>query len=166
MKAGSLEEVYIYHMNDLYKYLVQLSGHPQTAEDLLHDTFLKAYENLESYGGEKVRPWLFRVAYNTYIDWYRKDKKSIKTDPQVLNNINPNLVASPEQDYLAKENLLLWSRVLHSLPDNSRQIIILRDYYDFTYQEIADILNISLAAVKVRLLRARQKLREVMTYEL
>lgn len=166
MKAGSLEEVYKYHMNDLYKYLIQLSGHPQTAEDLLHDTFLKAYENLESYGGEKVRPWLFRVAYNTYIDWYRKDKHLIKTDPQVLNNINTNTVASPEQDYLFKEKMLLWSRVVHSLPDKSRQIIILRDYYDFTYQEIADILNLSLSAVKVRLLRARQKVREVMADEL
>ncbi len=166
MKAGSLEEVYKFHMNDLYKYLVQLSGHPQTAEDLLHDTFLKAYENLESYRGEKVRPWLFRVAYNTYIDWYRKDKRLIKTDPQVLNKINPHIVPSPEQDYMIKEDWLQWSRILHSLTDNDRQIIILRDYYEFTYQEIADILNLSLAAVKVRLLRARQKIREVMAGEL
>lgn len=166
MKSGSLEEVYKYHMNDMYNYLVQLSGHPQTAEDLLHDTFLKAYECLESYRGERVRPWIFRVAYNTYIDWYRKDKRLINTDPQLLDNLNRGTVASPEQDYIFKETVLHWSQELHSLPDKSRQIIILRDYYDFTYQEIADILNLSLSTVKVRLLRARQKVREVMQNEL
>jgi len=49
----TLEDIYRSNMNDLYKYLLHLSGHPQTAEDLLQETFIKAYEHLESYGGER-----------------------------------------------------------------------------------------------------------------
>lgn len=166
MKTGSLEKVYRAHMNALYNYLIQLCGHPQTAEDLLQDTFLKAYENLESYTGERVRPWLFRVAYNTYIDWYRKDKKLIKTDPRILDNLVTGKAASPEQDYLIRDDLRQWLRVVGLLPDTSRQIVILRDYYDLSYQEIADILGLSLSTVKIRLLRARRKVREVIEDEL
>ena len=73
MRVDSLEALYKYYMNDIYQYLLRLSGHPQTAEDLLHDTFVKAYEYLESYQGETVRPWLFRVAHNIYVDWYRRE---------------------------------------------------------------------------------------------
>ena len=55
---NSLENIYKQHMNNIYIYLLQLSGHRQTAEDLVQDVFLKAYHHLETYKGESVRPWL------------------------------------------------------------------------------------------------------------
>ena len=166
MKGTSIEDIYKYHMKDLYNYLLQLSRHPQTAEDLVQDTFIKAYDHLESYQGERVRPWLFRVAYNTYIDHYRREKRQIQADPQLMDAINTNIVAGPEEEILFQERLGLWFKAVNTLPEKNRQIILLRDYYDFSYQEVADILNLSLTNVKVTLFRARQKIKEVMDNEL
>lgn len=166
MKGDSLEAVYKYYMNDIYHYLLRLSGHSQTAEDLLHDTFVRAYEHLESYQGEKVRPWLFKAAYNTYVDWYRRDKRQIQTDPNLLAELNQTVDPGPEAAFLQSEIINYWVKATRILPEKSRQILLLRDYYEFSYQEIADILNASLSSVKVTLYRARQTIREVMKDEL
>lgn len=166
MKGDSLEAVYKCYMNDIYRYLLSLAGHPQTAEDLLQDTFVKAYEHLEGYQGEKVRPWLFKAAYHAYVDWYRREKRQIATDPGLFAEINQVTDPGPEEAYLYKEKINHWLKVTEALPEKSRQILILRDYYEFSYQEIANILNISLANVKVSLYRARQTIREVMKDEL
>lgn len=166
MKRYSLEEVYKTHMKDLYKYLLSLCRHPQTAEDLVQITFIKAYEHLELYNGEKVRPWLFRVAYNSYIDWYRKEKRLVQTDPQLMAACNKQVTPSPESDYIVKEKITTWLQAVQQLPEKSKQVILLRDYYDFTYQDIAQILELSLTNVKVTLFRARQKIKEVMLNEM
>ncbi len=161
MKTNSLEDVYQSHMNALYSYLLRMCGHPQTAEDLVQDTFIKAYDHLEGYRGENVRPWLFRIAYNTYIDWYRREKRQILTDPQLLAELNWDQSPGPEEDYLLRERVEKWLQAVNALPEKSRQVILLRDYYDFTYEDIAHILKLSRSNVKVTLLRARRKIREV-----
>jgi RNA polymerase sigma-70 factor (ECF subfamily) len=166
MKTDSIEIVYQLYINDLYKYLLQLSGSPQTAEDLVQDTFVKAYEKLESYKGERVRAWLFRVAYNTYVDWYRKEKRQVQTDPDLLESMNSQIETSPEEHYLLQLTLANWFKVMNSLPEKSRQVVLFRDYYDLTYQEIADILDLNLTNIKVTLYRARKKIKEVMKNEL
>jgi len=166
MKGDSLDDVLKYHMNDIYHYLLKLSGHPQTAEDLLQDTFVKAFEHLESYHGEKVRPWLFKVAHNIYVDWYRREKRQIPTDPDLLAGLARAAGPEPEAEFWQREKIESWLAAMRLLSDKSRQILILRDYHGFSYQEIADILNLSLANVKVTLYRARITIREVMKDEL
>lgn len=166
MKANSLEAVYQSHMNAVYSYLLRICGHPQTAEDLVQDTFVKAYDHLEGYGGENVRPWLFRIAYNTYIDWYRREKRQVQTDPQLLAELNRDAGPGPEEGYLLRERLEQWLQAVKKLPEQSRQVILLRDYYDFTYEDIAHILKLSLSNVKVTLFRARRKIREAKDDEL
>lgn len=166
MKGDSLEAVYRHHMNEIYHYLLRLSGHPQTAEDLLQDTFLRAYEYLDSYQGQKIRPWLFKVAHNIYVDWYRREKRQIQTDPGLMAQIYPLTDLGPESELLYKESFNLWMAAIRILPEKGRQVLLLRDYYEFSYQEIAEILNVSLVNVKVTLYRARQSVREVMKDEL
>lgn len=166
MQLKSLEDVFLLHGTDLYRYLLQLSGHSPTAEDLVQDTFLKAYEHLENYQGEKVRAWLFRVAFNSYIDWYRREKIHIPTDPGLMENLIRDTQISPEKSCLTREIRDRWFEEVRRLPELSRQVLLLRDYCDFTYQDIAIILDLSLTRVKVTLYRARKKIREVMENEL
>ena len=163
---NSLENIYKQHINDLYRYLFQLSGNPEIAEDLVQDTFLKAYDHLESYKGENIRPWLYRVAHNSYIDWYRKEKRNIPTDPKLISTINCGSNPSLEEWYLAKEKLTDWFIAVRELPERQRHIILLRDYHELSYQEIANILDMTLANVKVLLYRSRQRIKEVMKDEL
>ncbi len=162
----NLEAVYQSHMKALYSYLLRICKHPHTAEDLMQDTFMKAYDHLESYRGENVRAWLFRIAYNTFIDWYRREKRLIQTDPQQMAALNPGTERGPEETFLLREEVKQWFRLLDTLPEKSRQVILLRDYYDFTYQDIAHILNMSLTNVKVTLFRARAKIKEAQGDEL
>ena len=165
-RMSSLENIYKQHMNDIYVYLLQLSSHRQTAEDLVQDVFLKAYYHLEFYKGESVRPWLFKMAYHTYIDWYRKEKRAVQTDPQLMSTMVSQRTLNPEDRYLVKEKLRNWLAVTMSLPEKQHQVILLRDFYEFTYDEISQILNLSLANVKVLLFRARQTVNEVIKNEL
>lgn len=162
----NLENIFKQHINDIYIYLLQLSGHRQTAEDLVLDVFLKSYDHLESCKGESVRSWLFKIAYHSYIDWYRKEKKAIQTDPQLMSIRISQRTASPEDRYLVKEKLRNWLTVVTSLPERQCQVILLRDFYEFSYDEIGQILNINLSNVKVLLFRARQFVKEVMKNEL
>lgn len=162
----SLESIYKNYMNDLYLYLFQLSGNSQTAEDLVQDVFLKAYEHLDSFRGDSIRPWLFRAAYNSYIDRYRKEKRSTLTEPRIINTLNRGQESSPEAKYLIKEKLKLWLETVNSLPEKQRQVILLRDNHELTYQEISQVLSLSISNVKVLLYRARQTVKEVIKDEL
>ncbi len=166
MKGDSLEALYRAYMNDIYHYLLKLCHHPQTAEDLVQETFVRAYDGLESYSGERVRPWLFRTAHNAYIDWYRRESRQIQTDPHLLAQASQTADNGPEAEYLQREQIRSWLAATSNLGETSRQALILRNYYGFSYQEIADILGLSLANVKVTLYRARKVINEVMKDEL
>lgn len=161
MKVNSLESVYKLYMNDIYRYLLRLSGHPQTAEDLVQDTFIKAYDHLESYQGEEVRSWLFRIAINAYIDWYRKEKRHVQIDPGLIEKLNRSLEPGPEEKILQREKIDTCLYAVNCLPEKQKQAILLRDYHNLSYQEIAQILELSLTNVKVSIFRARQKVKEV-----
>lgn len=67
--------MYRLHVNDIYRYLRKLTGDAGWAEDLTQETFFRAFQHLDTYRGEKVRPWLFKVAYHAFIDWHRKQKR-------------------------------------------------------------------------------------------
>lgn len=166
MKGDSLEALYKAYMNDIYHYLLNLCHNPQTAEDLVQETFVRAYDGLESYSGERVRPWLFKTAHNAYIDWYRREKRQIQTDPHLLAQLSRTALPGPEAAYLQREQIQCWLAATDKLGEKSRQAMILRDYYGFTYQEIAEILGLSLANVKVTLYRARKVINEVIKDEL
>ncbi len=161
MEYKNAEDIYRRYMNELYHYLLQLSGHPQTAEDLVQDTFIKAYTYLDSYDEITIRSWLFKVARNAYIDWYRREKKQVPTDPLDLSAANTGTSISPESHYLILEDINRWLHAVYALPKPYKEVILLRDYYSFSYEEISSVLQISNANVKVRLFRARQKINEV-----
>ena len=70
----SLEDIYSNHMHDLFRYLLSLTGDSHFAEDLMQETFYRMLVHIDYYKGEEIRPWLFTIAYNAFIDWYRKEK--------------------------------------------------------------------------------------------
>ena len=80
MKLNSLESVYQYYVKDVYRYLYSLSSDHHAAEDLVQETFYRAYLFLENWKDERIKPWLFRVAHNAYVDYQRKASRSIVKD--------------------------------------------------------------------------------------
>lgn len=159
MKRSTLESVYRKYMPDVYRYLRTLCGDDAAAEDLVQETFYRAYVHLENYKDEKVRPWLFRVAYHAFIDMKRKEKRSVVSPHEFFERIPAEDEAGPEQSLLQKESddtLLAW---IGRLPELQKQAVILYDLHQFSYQESADIMGITLSHFKISLFRARQQLR-------
>lgn len=77
MKPNSLDELYQIYVQDIYAYLRSLCHDHYLAEDLMQETFYRAYLYLENCREDKIKPWLFRVAYNAFVDYTRKAKRSI-----------------------------------------------------------------------------------------
>src|SRR5690625_471325 len=80
------EEVFTYYAHDIYRYLLSLSKDHHLAEDLLQETFYRAHVSIHELSADKIKPWLFRVSYNLFIDYLRKNKRiTFMEDEKNLN---------------------------------------------------------------------------------
>lgn len=161
--SGSLEELYRHYAQPLYFYLLKLSGSPPLAEDLTQETFVRATINLHTYEGEEARAWLFKVARNVYLDEWRKRNKrqnswlgAIWRQQEI---ISPE--GQPEESILQAEQTEEMSELLTYLPEQYRTILYLREYEQFTYEEISEAMQLSGDQVKVTLYRARKRYQQV-----
>ncbi|USG66728.1 sigma-70 family RNA polymerase sigma factor [Brevibacillus ruminantium] len=159
MRKAGVEEVYRLHVNDIYRYLRKLTGDAGLAEDLTQETFFRAFQHLDTYRGEKVRPWLFKVAYHAFIDWHRKQKRK----PEYLTDAFPDQAdqraASPEAAVVLQETFASVQDALDALPEKQRQSLLLYAG-KLSYAEISDVLGIDVADVKRSLYRGRVKMRK------
>ncbi|MBU9710994.1 RNA polymerase sigma factor [Evansella tamaricis] len=161
-REKDLEEIYSLYLNDLYRYIFSLCKNKHLSEDIVQETFYRAYIYLESYRGEKIKPWLFKVAYHTFIDWMRKEKKLKHYDSIVMENAidDQNQVKSAEQEFFIKKDIENWFQGLETLTVTKRNALLLRVYFHFSYQEIADLMDISLAKTKVTIYRGRKEIKQ------
>ncbi len=129
-------------------YLLKMTLNQTITDDLTQETMLKAILNIEKYEHKaKFSTWLITIATNLYRDQLRKDKRLIYQEEQFdfkdTRNIEEDLIKKVEYENLKK--------VLKELPEEKRMIFILKHYYDYTYQEISEILNCPVGTVRSRL---------------
>ncbi|WP_312474862.1 RNA polymerase sigma factor [Neobacillus sp.] len=156
-KNYSFEEIYRLYLNDLFYYLLSLTKQKEAAEDLVQESFYRALIHLDSYRGEEVRPWLFRIAYNAFIDWYRKDKRSLA---QEIKEWQLPATPSAEQKFIAINEIYEWKKGLTTLPVPMQNILILRDFHGFSYLEIAEMTGYTVGKVKMDLFRGRNEMKK------
>ncbi|MGA9115912.1 MAG: sigma-70 family RNA polymerase sigma factor [Bacteroidota bacterium] len=155
------------HSDVLYNYALRMTNNPADADDLLQETFLKAYRFWESYQtGTNIRAWLFRIMKNSFINRYRRESRAPDTvDYEDVKEFIPTIrdPASDGNDLAASMTAgLLDDEVagaLADLPDEFRTVLILCDIEGLTYEEIAEFTDIPLGTVRSRLHRARRLLR-------
>jgi RNA polymerase sigma-70 factor (ECF subfamily) len=154
------------HMDALYNFALRMTGDGDDANDLVQDTFLKAFRFFDKFEkGTNCKAWLFRIMKNTFINTYRKkSKEPDKVDYEDVENFYENAKpSSTDSAHLEKEiydNLLDddISSAIASLPDDFKTVIILSDIEGFTYDEIADFIDCPVGTVRSRLHRARKML--------
>ena len=154
------------HMDALYNFALRMTGDSDDANDLVQDTFLKAFRFFDKFEkGTNCKAWLFRIMKNTFINTYRKKtKEPDKVDYEEVENFYENVKpSSTDSAHLEKEiydNLLddEISSAIASLPDDFKTVIILSDIEGFTYDEIADFIDCPVGTVRSRLHRARKML--------
>ena len=152
-----LEQIFESHMNDIYRYLFSLTQHHAQTEDLLQETFIKAHITLLAKPIHDIRPWLFKVAYYSYIDSIRKQKWIV-----VTNEINQIDERTPEQLVVEQDSYRQLLKLLNELKDIERQAILLCDVHECTYEQVAEILTMNINTVKSHVARGRKKLRALL----
>ncbi|MFS0862986.1 sigma-70 family RNA polymerase sigma factor [Fredinandcohnia sp. 179-A 10B2 NHS] len=152
-----LDDIYRRYAESLYYYLLRMSGSPNLAEELVQETFYRATVSLAFYKYEDVKPWLFRVARNTYLDEWRK-RQRWKWVPFYEKGEMVSPYGVPEDVMVEKETSTELADILDLLPENYRTILYLREMAEFTYEEIEQAMELTDSQVKVTLHRARKKL--------
>jgi RNA polymerase sigma-70 factor (ECF subfamily) len=157
----AIEELYRRYREPLLRYLQRLCGSPEQAEELAQETFIKAYIGLLTFRGEcSVATWLFRIARNLYINSLRRPSPARIDTDELLAIPDSGGYGDPVQRVAAGERRDRIGIALAQLPEQQRSVLLLRDAEGLAYIEIADVLGISLAAVKVSLFRARNAFRQ------
>ncbi|MEN2768216.1 RNA polymerase sigma factor [Ornithinibacillus xuwenensis] len=162
-KKQQVNEWYHTYSNDVYHYSYFLIGDHEQAKDILQETYLRAYRKFDSFQGENVRGWLFRIARNLTIDDIRK-KRPIS---YFLDSI-PILKStekSPEQIAMLNESEQELYVALSKLKLSFRDVIVLRKIKEFSISETAEILGWSENKVKVNLFRGIKALRKELEKE-
>jgi RNA polymerase sigma-70 factor (ECF subfamily) len=153
----------------IYRLGLKMLNNPQDAEDILQETFIKAYKHISKFDGRSsVSTWLYRIATNEALMSLRKKRpntvsfdmpSAYESEPQEPLQI-VDWCCLPEEEYLSAEGRLRLDEAAGRLPESLRIVFILRDIEGLSTRETAEVLDISEMAVKTRLSRARLRLRE------
>ena len=148
-------EVLLGHYPQVYRICLGFSKDPHQAEELLQEVYLRALQNLGSLRDRnRAREWLFRITRNTCLNFLKKQNlgQNYRKNPATLPRSSP----SPETQFMMREDLIRLKRAVNTLPRRQKEILVLRDYGQLSYQEIAACLRIKPGTVMSRLNRARQ----------
>ena len=157
------------HSQSLYSTALRMTRNQTDAEDLVQETYLKAYRSYDTFeSGTNLRAWLFRILTNTFINKYRaKQRRPQETElgegeDLYLYRRLPTLATSAEEELLDLFPAEEVRRALEELPENYLLPVLLSDVEGFTYKEIADILDIPMGTVMSRLHRGRKAIQEAL----
>lgn len=153
------------HQDPVYRLALRMTGSEQDAQDVSQEVFLKAYTELANFRGDsRLSVWLYRVTMNLCVDLQRKKKRRptvslVQEDPEgeAEEMEFPDLRYAPETQMERRELQEAIADALSRLSPQHREILLLREYGDYSYEELARMLRLTEGTVKSRLARAREK---------
>lgn len=159
---GKLIEVY---QSPVFNLAYRMLGNADEAEQAAQEAFIRAWTRLDSYdSAHKFSTWLLSITSNYSIDQIRKRRAQLLSIDGPLP-AHPALMsggeASPEVQVVEDERQEAVQQLLNILPEDYRQAVVLRYWYDMSYDEIAEVMDTSVSAIKSRLFRARRQMAEV-----
>lgn len=173
-KYEGFEDAALEHLDELYATALRYTKNEKDAEDLVQETFIKAFTNWDRFEkGTNCRAWLFTILKNTFINRYRRKKKEreiLNSDDQrpieqnFFSRDSTDFYDSPEKEAIHKTFTPEIQRAFESLSPEFRQVVILADLNEFSYKEIAYILDCPVGTVMSRLFRGRKTMREKLAH--
>ena len=167
-KAERFEAIAAEHERAVYLYCLRLMGDREAALDCAQEAMLRAFKAFERSASDiYVKAWFLRIAHNVCIDELRRRKNVISLDSLREEGFDPADTKSLSH-YVAldqKERARLLHEAVQQLPDDQRDVLLLRDFQDLSYDEIGDMLSLPLGTVKSRIKRAREKLKRILCAE-
>lgn len=172
---GTFELEALPHLDAVYRFALRLSGAADAAEDLVQETFLRAFRSWDQYTlGTSAKSWLFTICRNVFLRQRERSKrhdeilteKATQATGGQVSRENPVFAASrdedPEGDFfkgIVDERIL---QAIDALQDEYRMAVILSDVEGLSYQEVSEILEVPVGTVKSRLFRGRRQLQKVL----
>ncbi len=154
------------YQNRIYRFLVRLTRSEDDALDLTQETFLRAYQGLARWRPDaRFSTWLFQIARNLAFDLMRRNRH-IEFVPLADDDTAPSPGPGPEADFEIAQRLRMVDEALARLPVEHREILLLREIEEMSYEEISAVLNLNSGTVKSRLARARAALLERVPHRL
>ena len=163
----SFEDAVLSHADALYRTALRVTRNPAEAEDLVQDTYLKAFRSEGRFEpGSNLRAWLFTILMNTWRNRRRdglRDPVTVAGDDVESAEAAPALGGSPEELLLRATLGTDLQAALDGMPDAFREAVWLRDVDEFTYAEIAAMLDVPIGTVMSRISRGRRQLFQTLT---
>lgn len=152
------EEIYERYANKVYRKCYSFVYNQAKAEDFTHDIFLKLIVKIGTFKeSSKFSTWLYSITYNFCMDQIRVNKKNV----EVALDGNHDIMDENDEDDLVNMHSDQLGKTLEKIPSDEKALILMKYQDDFSIKEIADTLNITESAVKMRLLRSKDKLRKL-----
>lgn len=155
-----------YYWSEVYGFMLKRTENETNAEDITIETFSKAFDKIATYNPEfQFNTWLISIAKNVHVDMLRKNKSSLFVEITEQENQKSHNIAdttpSIEDTLITEQNLSQLLQYIKELKPHYQEIINLRYFQEMSYQEIANAINEPLSNVKVKLLRAKKLLAEI-----
>jgi len=141
-----------------------LAGTRSDAEDIVQEAMLRAYKYFDRFAGSAFRPWLLAIVRNTAMTWLKRNRSNkVEFMPdfqsmELADDFGMFQAESPENSLLQRDLAARVNQAVSSLPDEFREVIILRELSELSYKEIAAVTNVPIGTVMSRLSRARRLL--------
>ncbi|RDW20071.1 RNA polymerase sigma factor [Oceanobacillus arenosus] len=163
----AMEELHRRYVDRIFNYIYHQTNDYHDAEELLQDVFFKTAKRLHQFEGKSsFKTWIFKIARNVVIDYYRKNKDKRKNTTIEENSIESlGEAASVEHTVLQNLHMMEVMRAIDKLPEHYQMVLHLRFIEDFTLQETADAMGKTVLSVKAMQLRARRALSEQINME-
>jgi RNA polymerase sigma-70 factor (ECF subfamily) len=159
---SAFEELVRKYQDRIYNLCRYMLQDPQNAEDASQDAFLKAYRALKGFRpNSSFYTWIYRIAVTTCLDYRRKSRWEVFRREPLPEDL-PSNEHSPHQLYESWEIADSIQQALQKLPEKLRAVIVLREIEGCSYEEIAEVLQLSVGTVKSRIWRARDQLRHLL----
>ncbi|GAA4799733.1 sigma-70 family RNA polymerase sigma factor [Olivibacter ginsenosidimutans] len=168
-EGAAIEELIHRYQSKIYTSIYLLVKDPYLAEDLFQDTFIKVIRTLQAgrYNDEgKFLPWAMRIAHNLVIDYYRKEKRA----PLIANSegfdifdILPFYDESTEEKMIRQQTHKDLRKMIQLLPDDQKEVLIMRHYGEMSFKEIAEITDVSINTALGRMRYALNNLRKMIS---
>jgi RNA polymerase sigma-70 factor (ECF subfamily) len=155
------EEIILPHLDAAYNLARWLTRNDQDAQDVVQESYLRAFRFFDGYRGGDGKAWLLAIVRNTFRTWQLRQNREREAVPfdEVAHSGN-GLAPDQEQNTVDRERVGVLRTCIEMLPIDFREVLVMRELEEMSYQEIADTLGVALGTVMSRLSRARKRLQE------
>ncbi len=155
-----IEQLYHTYFNDVYRYILRLSGNAHTAEEITSETFFKAIKSIDRFRGDcDARVWLCQIAKNCYYSYVKKTQKTVSSEETNLHE-TPDLSSDVTEEYAVREELEQIRQILHRISEPYKEVFMWRVYAQLSFREIAQMFGKNENWACVTYHRARKMIKE------